>query len=249
MTHDSNPNHTAATKPQLILASQSPRRRELLRLCGFPYTCCSVELDEEQYLPTSEPLSLEACQKAIQELARAKAQLACQNLPLAASHTPYCVLGCDTVLWFQGKILGKPRNPEDAFDMLCSLQGHTHLVLTACALIDSTQFHQTQLSLESQNTQTFQAETFVHETAVTFGVQSEAWLRSYIQTGSPMDKAGSYGIQDAGALLVERIEGDYYSVMGLPVASLYPILCRHLGYAPLPSKKSDELIPESATAE
>ena len=121
------------------------------------------------------------------------------------------VIGADTLVFFNGKILGKPNSPEEAKTMLSKLSGNVHSVYTGVALVKTD---------EAGNI--LQEKTFVEETKVYFGNLSREEIDNYVEEGNPMDKAGSYGIQDdRGALFVKRIEGDYYNVVGLPLHSLY----------------------------
>jgi septum formation protein len=177
-----------------ILASQSPRRRRLLERLGITFTV-HVSPAEEVVPPNAVPKQI------VQTLAMQKAH------PVAKQHPSALVLAADTVVAFEDQILGKPDSPDDAATTLRRLSGATHTVYTGLAL----HHHETR-----------QAVTAVEATAVTFGALSDDEIDAYVATGSPMDKAGSYGIQDdLGALFVERIQGDYYNVVGLPLRRLY----------------------------
>lgn len=181
----------------LILASQSPRRRRLLERLGLDFTV-HVSPAEEVLPPDAAPAD------AVQTLAQQKAT------PVAHKHPDALVLAADTVVVLNGEILGKPISPSDATDTLARLSGATHTVYTGMALMHQHRDH---------------AATAVEATDVTFGVLDRHEIEAYVATGSPMDKAGSYGIQDdLGALFVERIEGDYYNVIGLPLRRLYLLL-------------------------
>lgn len=172
----------------LILASASPRRQELLWLIRSDFAVCPAAVDE------SLPPAL-SVRKAAQYLARKKA------MAVAAEHPDAVVLGSDTVVILGDMILGKPGTPERAVEMLRLLSGKTHEVITGVALAQGNK-----------------VSSFQTETKVTFYSLTEAQIRDYAATGEPLDKAGGYGIQGYGALLVEKIEGDYYGVVGLPVA-------------------------------
>jgi septum formation protein len=174
----------------LVLASRSPRRRQLLEMLGIPIVVASADVQELR-LPRESPGAY------AQRLARDKARV----VPGAL------VLGADTIVVVDGEVLEKPVNAEDALRMLRRLQGRTHQVITAIALI--------------AHGRTFQASD---TTQVTFRPAEDDLLRAYIATGEPMDKAGAYGIQGYGAALVERIEGDFFSVMGLPVRLVLDLL-------------------------
>ena len=174
----------------LILASRSPRRQELLQLLGVPFECRPTDCDEQCTL-------LHPADHAL-ELARRKA-LAAE----AVCDPEDVILSSDTVVFCDGMILGKPRDEEDAFRMLRKLSGRTHTVCTAVAVRKGGRPHD-----------------LCSQTNVTFRELTDEQIRRYIATGEPRDKAGAYGIQGKGALLVEEIRGDYYTVVGLPVAKL-----------------------------
>lgn len=175
---------------KLILASASPRRQELLKLITEEFEVRPVDADET--LPAGMPLEL-----APSYLADLKAQAAAKLYP------DDLVIGCDTIVVLEDEIMGKPKNREDAFQMLRRLSGETHTVMTGTALY-----------FNGKST------VFTTETRVTFYKLTDDEISAYLDTGEPYDKAGSYGIQGKGALLVRQIEGDYYNVVGLPVAAL-----------------------------
>ncbi len=174
----------------LILASGSPRRQELLRLITEEFTVHPV--DAEETLPEGMPVEMAAA-----FLADLKASIAAAQFP------EDIVIGCDTVVVLNDEIMGKPADREDAFRMLRKLSGETHTVMTGVSL-----YHGRQTTV------------FTVETAVTFFTLSDDEIDAYLDTGEPFDKAGAYGIQGKGALLVKCIEGDYFNVVGLPVAAL-----------------------------
>lgn len=194
-----------AEKPPLILASQSPRRQQLLQYCGQKFTAASADLDEESLISEinisrANDLFSERAACIVMTLARAKAA------KILAANPDAVVIGADTIVTIDETILGKPSTPDDAFDMLRRLSGREHRVFTG-------------VSLRSRDKE----DTFYSVTSVTFypwDVREKEWARRYIATGIPMDKAGAYGIQDMGALLVSQIQGDFYTVMGLPVAEV-----------------------------
>lgn len=176
--------------PDLVLASSSPRRRQLLEMLGIP---CRVT-------PSRVPEVRVAGEKAIpyaERLAQSKALSVEGDLVLAA----------DTIVVAGQSVLEKPADEADAFHMLSRLRGRSHKVVTAVALS-----HMRQLRLKTDITR------------VTFRHVSDDFLRAYIATGEPMDKAGAYGIQGYGAALVERVEGDFFGVMGLPVRLVLDLL-------------------------
>jgi len=180
------------TAHPLVLASSSPRRRQLLEMLGLRFMVASANVQELR-LPREAPGAY------TRRLARDKARA----VPGA------WVLGADTVVTLGEEVLEKPRDADDALDMLRRLQGRRHDVITAvCLLADG---------VEHEATDT---------TAVYFRAADDDLLRAYVATGEPMDKAGAYGIQGYGAALVERIEGDFFSVMGLPLRLVLQLLER-----------------------
>lgn len=184
----------------IILASASPRRRELLTQAGFVFT---VKVsDAEEIITEKEP------DKIVRELAFLKAKV------VAASEEDALVIGADTIVAAEGKVLGKPHSREEAFSMLSMLQGKTHQVYTGVALFTKKAEKETQ-------------KVFAEKTEVTFYPMTEKEIWDYIDTGEPMDKAGAYGIQGRAAVYVEKICGDYNNVVGLPVARLYQELKRN----------------------
>ena len=174
----------------LLLASASPRRRELLTLAGVDFTVCVSNADES--VPAGTPPA-QAAMLTAEKKARAVAQ----------SHPEDAVLGADTIVVDGDAVLGKPHSPGEAKAMLRELSGKTHAVITGVCIVKDGQ-----------------AETFYHESKVTFYPLSDAEIDAYVATGEPMDKAGAYGIQGRGCTLVERIEGDYFNIVGLPVAEV-----------------------------
>ncbi len=178
----------------LILASKSPRRKELLSLITTDFEIIPAT-GEENADPALSPDIF------VQELAKQKA------LEIAASHPDDVIIGSDTVVAAKGEILGKPKDKNDAYRMLAMLSGTSHSVFTGVAVVKNGEIH-----------------SFTEETRVKFFPLSGKEIENYIASGEPFDKAGAYGIQDAGALLVEGIDGDYYNVMGLPAGRLYRLM-------------------------
>jgi septum formation protein len=172
----------------LILASQSPRREQILRMLGFEFSIVPPGIDET-LPPDVSP------EQAPVLLARAKA------LHVSAEHPDALVLGSDTLVVIDGRILGKPSGTEEAVDMLRLLNGRTHRVYTGVAL-----------ALAGNITG-----SGVECSEVTFARRTEAELEEYVRSGEPLDKAGAYAIQGRGAFLVEGIRGCFFNVMGLPV--------------------------------
>ncbi len=182
--------------PQVILASQSPRRRELLSLVGIAHTVIPADIDESA-LPDEAPVP------PAERLARSKAET------LASRHPDALVIAADTIVVLDGEILGKPRDAADARATLARLSRRTHTVFTAMAVARAERI-----------------ESAVEEVQVTFRALTTAEIADYVATGEPMDKAGAYGIQGFGATIVERIDGDYFSVMGLGLRRLVELLPR-----------------------
>ena len=212
---------------RLVLASASPRRRELLSQIGLEFTV--MPSTKEENAKTTEAGAL------VQELSRQKAVDIWEQLSGGQGQNPdadqeqiseetqepnlngkrqpeLLVIGADTVVCCEGKILGKPHSREAAAEMLTALQGRSHEVYTG-------------VTLYSQS----ETVTFFECTQVEFYPMTEVEISEYIDSKEPMDKAGAYGVQSLGALLVERIDGDFYNVMGLPVEKLGQCLTKHFG--------------------
>jgi septum formation protein len=182
------------TALRVILASQSPRRRELLALVGIAHDVQPADIDES-YLTGERP------RDHAERLARGKAEA------VAAREPDAVVIGSDTIVVVDGDVLGKPSDENDAVRMLARLAGRSHIVITAVAV--------------AWRGETRSA---VEEVGVTFHPLSRAEIDAYIATREPMDKAGAYGIQGYGATIVARVDGDYFAVMGLPLQRLIRVL-------------------------
>ena len=177
----------------LILASASPRRKELLSLFGIPFVIRAADIDE----------AMDPAKAPFDEVARVSRLKA-----LATEHeTDDVVIAADTIVVCAGKVLGKPRTEEEAKAMLSLLSGRDHQVMTGMTVLRG-------------NT----AITTTEVTDIHFRQLSPREINAYVASGEPMDKAGSYGVQGQGALLVERIDGDFFNVMGLPVLLLSRML-------------------------
>lgn len=176
---------------EIILASGSPRRRELLSQAGIDYIVKPADIDEN----TKETLP----SKVVEDLSKSKA------IAVSKDNPGRVVLAADTVVAFDNRILGKPKDEEDAFEMLSALSGRTHQVYTGVTIID-----------EAGN-----VNTFSECTDVEMYENSPELIRGYIASKEPMDKAGAYGIQGLGVILVKSISGDYNNVVGLPLAKVY----------------------------
>lgn len=187
---------------RIILASGSPRRTQLLTQAGILHQVIVSNADETVTGPPDAQ---------VKELALRKANA---TLPFITDSSDAIIIAADTLVCINNEILGKPENPQHAFQMLKKLQGNTHRVYTGVALI---------------NTRTNVSEVFVDMAEVTFRQLSDNEIYAYINTGEPFDKAGAYGIQERGSVLVDRINGDFYTVMGLPISKVCTAL-EKIGY-------------------
>ena len=183
---------------KIILASASPRRKELLAKAGISFTVIPAAGEEKR---TSEDPG-----EAVQQLARDKAEWVAQSLAECEEGT--LVIGSDTIVVFENRILGKPKDRRDAAETLEKLQGNTHQVYTGVTVLE-------------RKAGKWMEHTFFESTDVTFYPVSREEIQDYIATGEPMDKAGSYGIQGLFGIYVKGICGDYNNVVGLPVARLF----------------------------
>lgn len=195
---------TERNKAKMILASQSPRRRQLLEELGYELTILPADIDESAAADES-PVEL------VERLARQKAEAS----RLAAAENGMqdhdgLLVAADTIVWDDsGRVLGKPADVADAKRMLGELSGHIHHVSTGCCVIAL-----------GDGCEALRRESFVETTDVEFWPLNEAQIDAYVATGEPMDKAGAYGIQGRGRVLVRGIRGDYFTVVGLPVSRL-----------------------------
>ncbi|KEI71000.1 Maf family protein [Endozoicomonas elysicola] len=176
----------------IYLASQSPRRAELLKQIGVPFQKLICDIDET-------PFSQEAASDYVLRMAREKAEAGWQEV-LSSGSVKMPLLAADTTVVCNNQILGKPRNTDDARHMLKMLSGNTHQVMSAVAITDGEQHH-----------------SEISVTNVVFNKLTDQLIKDYIATGEPMDKAGGYGIQGYGAVLVASISGSYSAVVGLPL--------------------------------
>ena len=180
----------------IVLASGSPRRRQLLEMLGLPFRVVLPEVDETYR-------NSEAPEAYVVRLAREKATA------VAAREPGELVLGADTTVVVRGEVLGKPSSPDEAAAMLARLRGRTHQVLSGVALAAGDR-----------------VEHALDVTDVTFRPLDDATITAYVATGEPMDKAGAYAVQGRGAMLVEGIRGDFFGVMGLPLRLVLELLER-----------------------
>ncbi|MBP3892395.1 MAG: septum formation inhibitor Maf [Solobacterium sp.] len=176
---------------QLILASASPRRQELLEKCGYPFLVDVANIDES--INPSLGLSRE-----IMRISKEKAKV------VLARHQDAVVIGSDTIVTLENEVLGKPQDEKDAVRMLKMLSGQTHQVITGlCILSSKKEF------------------VGVSVSDVTFEILSEEEINRYVETKEPLDKAGAYAIQGIASRYIKEIHGDYYAIMGLPVSLVY----------------------------
>lgn len=176
-----------------ILASGSPRRRELLEMLGVPDLTIRPATGPERATPGAGP------EQTVRELSLHKAQEVAQTCA-----PEDIIIAADTIVYLDGAILGKPKDHDDAVRMLTALSGREHIVYTGVAVLRGGELRQA-----------------AEQTAVRFRTLMPAEIERYIATGEPMDKAGAYGIQGKCAIFVDKIDGDYNNVVGLPVAAIY----------------------------
>jgi len=192
---------------EIILASASPRRKELMHALGIDFKVRESRADEtvDKDLP---PYFI------CEQLSLLKASFVAAELKSEGLDT--IVIGADTIVVADGTIVTKPKDAEDAKKILSSLSGKWHSVFTGVTIM---------------NTKNAKSETFYEETKVHFLNLDESMIDAYIKTGEPMDKAGAYGIQGKGALFIDRIDGDYFNVVGLPICRLSRVLKEEFGVA------------------
>jgi septum formation protein len=208
---------SSTSVPRLLLASASPRRSQLLQTIGLPFAVVLNLMDERE--PTAHDHANPA--QYVEQLARGKAeQCQLENALEAGPHHQHIVISADTIVWHDGHILNKPRDEAEAIAMLSRLRGQQHQVFTG-------------VCLRVLETETAPAKYFVeHEvTDVRFAYVGDEWIRAYVATGEPMDKAGAYAAQGLGATIIEGINGDFFNVVGLPLCRLTRMLER-LGVPP-----------------
>jgi septum formation protein len=184
----------------LVLASASPRRKELLAILGYPFSVMASSIDET-------PVSGETPEAFVVRAAREK------GLEVASRVSQSVILSADTIVTIDGEILGKPLDEDDAMRMLRKLSGRDHSVLTAVTVVNQIR----QETLEG-----------LERTRVWFKSLTDEQIRDYIRRGNVMDKAGAYGIQGYAGVYIPKIEGNYFNVMGLPLPLVHELLCRTL---------------------
>lgn len=191
--------------PKLILASGSPRRAEILTSVGWEFTKDVADIDESE-LPDETP------ENYVRRLAREKAEAVAQRYDQAI------ILGADTTVVINGQIIGKPADFDDARRMIKLLAGNWHEVLTGVAVV----------TVETRKSKVEDRKVLVglQRTRVKFAEMSDAEIEFLVQFGEPLDKAGAYAVQAQAALFIEKIEGDYWNVVGLPVSLVYELIMK-----------------------
>ena len=193
---------------QIILASQSPRRKELLEQIGLEFEICPAKGEEIITKSIPEEVVMELSKQKAEEVAAMVASFG-ENHKEITTPSDILVIGADTVVAYDGKILGKPVDEADAKRMLTMLSGNTHSVFTGVTLV--------LIDKEGRAGEL----VFYEKTDVKMHAMTEVEIDRYIATGEPMDKAGSYGIQGKCAIYIEKIDGDYNNVVGLPITRIY----------------------------
>ncbi len=192
--------------PEFILASNSPRRREILSMLGMDFEVIVSDCDETVRAAMTPD-------KLVCELARRKAEAVFGSLPRTDNRI---VIGADTIVWNGTRVMGKPKDKKDAFNTLMALSGKEHAVYTGVALLGR---------VGGRTLSSVRAE----KTVVRFAKLGENEVRYYVDSGEPLDKAGSYGIQGFGGIFVTELHGDYYNVVGLPISLMRRMLFEDFG--------------------
>ena len=198
---------------QIILASASPRRKELLEQIGLGFEICPAKGEEIITKSIPEEVVMELSKQKAEEIASMVASFGAENKEITTP-SDIMVIGADTVVAFEDKILGKPKDAEDAKDMLRMLSDKTHSVYTGVTIVFISKEGKTGIH------------SFYEKTDVCFYPLSDLEIQRYIESGDPLDKAGAYGIQGEFAKHIKGIQGEYNNVVGLPIARLYQELLR-----------------------
>lgn len=193
------------TQIPIILASNSPRRKELLKRAGYTFTVMPSDCDESTDIRFPKDMVMELAGRKAENVYK---KVCADRSGTEAEAQPFIVIGSDTVVALNGRILGKPVDYDDAYNTLNSLSGQTHNVYTGVSII----------YYDGEKCRT---KTFYENTEVTFYPMTHEEIVGYLATGDPFDKAGSYGIQTQGGLFVKEIKGSYDNVVGLPLSRLY----------------------------
>lgn len=193
------------TQIPIILASNSPRRKELLERAGYTFTVMPSDCDEATDIRFPKDMVMELAGRKAENVYK---KVCADHAGTEAETQPFIVIGSDTVVALNGRILGKPVDYDDAYNTLNSLSGQTHNVYTG-------------VSIMYYDGEKCRTKTFYENTEVTFYPMTHEEITGYLATGDPFDKAGSYGIQTQGGLFVKGIKGSYDNVVGLPLSRLY----------------------------
>jgi len=193
------------TQIPIILASNSPRRKELLERAGYTFTVMPSDCDEATDIRFPKDMVMELAGRKAENVYK---KVCADRAGTEAETHPFIVIGSDTVVALNGRILGKPVDYDDAYNTLNSLSGQTHNVYTG-------------VSIMYYDGEKYRTKTFYENTEVTFYPMTHEEITGYLATGDPFDKAGSYGIQTQGGLFVKGIKGSYDNVVGLPLSRLY----------------------------
>lgn len=204
---------------KIILASASPRRQEILKNIGLNFEIFASDADESKVNKNSVPVQI-----YVQELALLKASAVADKL----KNKDALIISADTVVYLDGKILGKPKNDEDAEKMLSFLSGKCHSVFTGICVMDA---------------RTLKSICTAEETKVYFKELSQERIADYVKTGEPSDKAGAYAIQGMGSLLVQKVCGDFLNVIGLPVRKLCEVLEKEFEFDIFKENEENEIQP------
>jgi septum formation protein len=202
--------------PKLILASQSPRRAEILTAVGWEFEKQTADIDETE-LPNEKPADY------VRRLSRRKAEA------IAERHENALVLGADTIVVINDKIIGKPKDFEDARRILRMLSGNWHEVLTGVAIVRKSEAGVPELRGEENSQSAIrnpQSLVGLQRTSVKFAEMNESEIEYLVEKGDPLDKAGAYAVQAQAALFIEKIEGDYWNVVGLPINLVYRLITK-----------------------
>ena len=197
--------------PKIILASGSPRRAEILNAVGWEFTKDIADIDETE-LPGETP------EDYVRRLAREKAETVAERYESAI------VLGADTTVVIDNQIIGKPTDLDDARRMLRMLAGNWHEVLTGVGIVTKVQSLESKVQSLGAEVQSPESVVGLERTRVKFDRLSDEQIEFLVQKGSPLDKAGAYAVQAQAALFIEKIEGDYWNVVGLPVNLVYRLM-------------------------
>ncbi|XP_055638557.1 dTTP/UTP pyrophosphatase [Toxorhynchites rutilus septentrionalis] len=205
-----NPIISKIGRKRVVLASGSPRRQELIQNIGLSNVQLCPSTFEENLNQADYTFAEYVAETAYHKVCEVYRRLSSSENP---SLRPDIVIGADTMVTMDGKMYGKPKTPENAFQMLSELMGRQHIVYTGVVI----KYHDKEVK-------------FTEACKVNFGKATGAQIQAYVDTGEPLDKAGGYGIQGIGGTFVEKIEGDYFTVVGLPLYRISVELCKLFGY-------------------